>query len=81
MITIESITGYHVSGEIVRKRAEDGLVLALSESNGIYTVYLCAEWTRRIGRKHTQYLEWLSFRDDGRRFTSRDAALAYAMEV
>jgi hypothetical protein len=79
MLTIETPTGYNVSGEIVRKRDEDGLVLALSESNGTYAVYLCAERTRHLGRKHTQYLEWLSFRDDGQHFDSRDAAIAYAM--
>jgi hypothetical protein len=81
MITIESDTGYNFQGNIIRRREADGLILALAESNGIYTVYLCREYTKTVGRKHGQHYKWLSFRDRAPSFRSRDEAMAYAMEV
>lgn len=76
-ITIETNTGYNMTAGIIVKRISDGNVVAVTKGMTIfgkpeYGVYLCAEQGR------VNYLEWLSFRDDGKFFASRDEALAYA---
>lgn len=86
MIIIESDIGYNFPGEIIRRREADGLILAVAKHDSVtggayYSAHLCREYTHSSGRKHEQRLEWLSFRDASTRFESRDAAIAYAMEV
>lgn len=69
-------------GEVIRTRAGDGLswvIVTCKSWDGSthYMVCLCAERHETHGRKKLHYYEWLGFRDMGKTFEDRDAAVAY----
>ena len=75
-------------GEIISRRANSNVVFALI-SKPDYTggpvkhgIYMCRSYTKHMGRKREQRLEWLGeLGDSYRAFDARDDAITYAVEV
>lgn len=75
-------------GEIISRRANSHVVFALVSKAPYegarvrHTIYMCREYTKTLGRKREQRLEWLGeIGGSARDFETREAAVAYANKV